>query len=69
MKKLTFTVTLGFSGKITDDKQIKTIAENIAKAIIHEAGTAGIIPDDCDEFTESIRVQSDILGVDVKIKR
>lgn len=61
-KKLSFTVTLTFSDKISDDVEIKEIAENIARAIKNEANNGlGITTDFSDAFTKTIEVKPQFL--------
>ncbi len=57
-KKLSFNVTLTFESKITDDKDIMEIAENIARAIKNEANNGmGITTDFSDTYTETVEVK------------
>lgn len=51
MNKIQFIVTLEFADKITDDNEIIEVANNIARAISHEAKTLGIAPEDSDTYT------------------
>lgn len=52
MKELQFTITLGFSNKITDDNDIMQIAQNIARAIVCEINNGeGIAPQNSDLYT------------------
>jgi hypothetical protein len=61
-RKLSFTVTLEFESKITDDKDILEIASNIARAIKNEANNGhGIVTDFSDTYTERITVKSQYL--------
>ena len=60
-RKLTFTVTLEFEDKITDDLEIIEVADNIASAIVHDAGTAGIAPEASETFTRSVEVKPQFL--------
>lgn len=58
-KKLTFTLELHFSDKISDDNHVLDVAKNIANAIEYQVNGMGIAPEDSDAFT---------LGVSVKPK-
>jgi hypothetical protein len=62
-RKIAFTVTLTFESKITDDKDILEIANNIARAIKNEANNGqGITTDFSDTYTETIMVKP--IGMD-----
>jgi hypothetical protein len=62
-RKIAFTVTLTFESKITDDKDILEIANNIARAIKNEANNGqGIVTDFSDTYTETIMVKP--IGMD-----
>lgn len=57
-KHLNFSVTITFSDKISDDMDIQTIADNIAKTIITEAERGnGIAPDNGDAYTTRVSVK------------
>jgi hypothetical protein len=57
-KNLSFTVTLEFADKITDDNDILEIASNIARAIKNEAEHGhGITTDFSDTYTKTISVK------------
>ena len=60
--KIAFTVTLTFESKITDDKDILEVANNIAMAIKRECGGMGIAPVYGDTYTETIMVKP--IGMD-----
>jgi hypothetical protein len=60
-KKLQFTVTVEFSDKITDDKEILEVADNIARAIAVETNGLGISPQDADAYTISVAVKPQYL--------
>jgi hypothetical protein len=61
-RKLSFTVTLEFADKITDDQDILEIASNIARAIKREADSGdGIVTDFSDTFTKSVSVKPQFL--------
>ena len=62
MKQITFEVTLVFSGKIESDEERTEIRENILSALVHEAGTKGLSPEDGDVFTIRIKVNDTLLG-------
>ena len=67
MKKLSFTVTITFEDKITDDKEILEVAKNIANAIKHEADTAGIAPEASETYTKEIEVKPQFLDESVTL--
>jgi hypothetical protein len=56
-KKLTFTVTLEFESKITDDNDVIQVAENIARAIVSETNGEGIAPQNGDTYLENVEVK------------
>ena len=56
MKNILFTVELSFESDITEDSDIKEIAENIARAIVLETNGRGIAPQDGDTYLEVVRV-------------
>ena len=60
MRKLTFTVTIEFEDKITQDHEISQVADNIADAIVKRARGLGIAPDDSDTYTKSVEVTSEV---------
>ena len=55
--KLTFTVTLEFESKITDDNDVRQVAENIARAIVSETNGEGIAPQDGDTYLQNVAVK------------
>lgn len=66
MKEINFNLTLKFSDKITDDNDVREIAENIARAIISEVNTGtGIVPEFSDAYTTEVIVNSEIYDVNV----
>lgn len=57
-RKLSFTVTLEFADKITDDQDILEIASNIARAIKREADSGDGIVSVCgDTYTKNVSVK------------
>ena len=61
-RKLSFTVTLEFADKITDDQDILEIASNIARAIKREADSGdGIVTEFSDTYTKSVSVKPQFL--------
>ena len=61
-RKLSFTVTLEFADKITDDQDILEIASNIARAIKREADSGdGIVPVCGDTYTKNVSVKPQFL--------
>ena len=62
MKTHTFTVTLTFSEKVTDDEAIKEMAYKIADTLRNECDSGnGLAPELSDSFTEKIEVTNDSL--------
>ena len=55
MKKITLTVELTFSGELTK-RQADDVVENVLNSLIHTTNTAGLVPDDAEEHTETITV-------------
>jgi hypothetical protein len=72
MKKVTFTVTIEFSGKVTDDRDIMEITNNIAQAIADRengaSATNTITPRGADFLTERVTVQPQFLDNEVSIQ-
>lgn len=68
MKKLTFSVTLTFADKISDDNEIMEVAKNIAEALENEAKTKGIAPEVSETYTTGIEVASPHIEDSVVIK-
>ena len=66
MKKITFTVTIGFSEKISSDEELKIVAENVARAIENEANGAGMAPESSEAYTTDVEVSSEVLGINVQ---
>jgi hypothetical protein len=56
-KTLTFTVTLKFESKITDDNDVIQVAENIARAIVSETNGLGIAPQNGDTYLQNVEVK------------
>lgn len=56
-KNLTFTIDLEFSDKITSDKDIEEIAQNIERAIRNDMDGVGISPQNGDAYTTDIIVK------------
>jgi hypothetical protein len=67
-KKLTFTVTVEFADKIVDDNEVLEVANNIAKAIVHDANTCGIAPEESETYTESVEVKPQFVDEVVNLK-
>lgn len=65
-KKLTFTVTVEFEDKITDDNEVAEVAQNIVNAITSHADTAGIAPEASETYMKSVTAKNDIYGVNVQ---
>lgn len=53
--KAKYSVEFNFSGKLTDNQKDE-IVERVLNALVHEANTAGIVPDDAEEYTTAIIV-------------
>ena len=56
MRKITFTVTLEFADKISDDNEVQEVAQNIANSLKHDAEHYGLAPENSDNYTKSIEV-------------
>jgi len=56
-KKLTFTVTVEFEDKISNDNEVLEVAENIARGIINESNGEGIASEDSDTFLKTVSVK------------
>ena len=67
-KKLTFTVTVEFADKIVDDNEVLEVANNIAKAIVNDANTIGIAPEESETHTESVEVKPQFVDEGVNLK-
>ncbi len=52
-----FIVEVVTADSISDDNEIDEMAENIAKAIVHEAKTSGIVPENSDNYTKIVYVK------------
>lgn len=69
MNELDIQVKLTFSGNLTKE-QAQQAVENVLNGLIHTANTAGLTPDDADQFTETISVFNEetncYLGHDMK---
>ncbi len=63
MRKLTFTVTVEFEDKITQDHEISQVADNIADAIVEKAQSYGIAPDDSETYTKSVEVSNSVAKI------
>ena len=61
MKKLTFTVSLTFSGELNTAEDVQHVAQTIAESLKYMADTGGIAPEDSGEYTEEICVESKFL--------
>ena len=55
-KTISFKVNVTFSEEVTSEKDIKEIAQNIARAIQNETYGDGIASDDCEGYTENVEV-------------
>ena len=60
-KTLTFTVSVTFEDKITDDNEVLEVAQNIARAIELECGGMGIASESSETFTRSVEVKPQFL--------
>ena len=56
MRNLKLELFLEFSEKITSDDDIQEIAQKVVNALVNEANTGGIAPDNSDAFTTTISV-------------
>jgi hypothetical protein len=66
MKKIVLTVVLEFEDKISDDNELREVAENVAEAIISHANTAGIAPESSETYLKKVNVKSDVLLIDIQ---
>lgn len=62
MKKITFNVTLTFSDKISDDRDIQEITKNITSALLREANELGLTPDGSDGYITHIETAEGYSG-------
>lgn len=53
--KLLLELTLTFSGKLTD-KQKSEVTQRVFHSLVSEVNSYGFVPDDCKQFTETIKV-------------
>ena len=60
-RKLSFTVTVEFADKVSDDNEVVEVAENIARAIVNECNGEGISPQESETFLESVDVKPTFL--------
>jgi len=63
----TFTVTLEFCDKITQDEELMEVTHNIAEAIKCQADTAGVAPEFSDTFLTKVYVKHEYLDNGVGI--
>jgi len=59
MKTLTFSVSVTFNDKVTDDNEIAEVGNNILNALVREARNYGISPEDSDTCANTIKVSID----------
>lgn len=52
-----FIVEVVTEDKISDDNEVNEMAQNIANAIVNEANTHGIVPEDSETFTKIVYVK------------
>ena len=64
-KTLTFSVSVTFEDKITDDNEVLEVAQNIARAIELECGGMGIAPESSETFTRSVEVTPQFINQSV----
>jgi uncharacterized membrane protein len=63
MKTQVFTVTVTFSGKVSDDDAIKEVAYKIADALRNECDSGGgLAPESSDSYTKEIIVSHDFVS-------
>ena len=67
MKKITFILTLEFEDKISDDNEIKEVAENVAEAIADTANHGFIAPENGDTYLKKVSVSSETLGINIDV--
>lgn len=58
---LSFNVTIEFEDRISDDKGIVEVAENIARAIKRETNAGGIAPSLSDTYSLHVHVKPQFL--------
>jgi hypothetical protein len=61
-KDVTFRVELSFESNIERDEDVMEIAQNIARAIVAEAKSNFIAPDNGDTYLEIVRVTPQYLN-------
>tara|TARA_R110000850_G_scaffold268660_1_gene400332 strand:+ start:314 stop:520 length:207 start_codon:yes stop_codon:yes gene_type:complete len=59
MKKLSFTVTVGFADSVNDDNEINELATNILNGLIEQANHEGLAPEESETFTKTIQISKD----------
>ena len=59
MKKLSFTVTIGFADSVNDDNEINEVATNILNGLIKQVNHEGLTPEESDTFTKTIQISKD----------
>lgn len=66
MKKHSFTVEVEFESKITDDREIEEIANNLIQGLLWKAEDA-LAPEDSETFTERISVSNSVINVKLEV--
>ena len=65
-RKLTFSVTIEFTDKISSDDDVMEIRDNILRAIVDEADRGlGIAPDGSDTCTKVVTVKPQFLDEEI----
>jgi len=65
-RKLTFSVTIEFTDKISSDDDVMEIRDNILRAIVDEADRGlGIAPDGSDTSTKVVTVKPQFLDEEI----
>ena len=59
MKKLSFTVTIGFADSVNDDNEINEVATNILNGLIEQVNHKGLTPEESETFTKTIQISKD----------
>jgi hypothetical protein len=55
-------IHLEFSGTLTESQHAQ-IVQNVLDSLIHTVDTAGLVPDDAEQYTEIIKVSDPNSGV------
>ena len=64
MKRIAFVVELIFEDKIYSDDEIKEVGRNVLKAMVAQANTQGLAPEESETFTKEIQVSHSGVVID-----